>query len=248
VFIPDERTGKLTPNRMIYPSFWARLEGEKLKPILPEQILAAGVDSILGEKPDPKHFVPMSTLTEQQIIQVLDKLAAATPPAVKPADAIGAPATAPATASATTQAATTQPSPSSLPGEPVFVTGGWVYKRAPGGKLETQWREGASPYFWAIGHDVRSAQQALGARGCVECHANPAPIFDAKVSTASLIADRSVLNPMHAARPESIAPLRVFAATYPLRWMLILIGYAAVLVIGLVLIRQGLRVVSRGAA
>ena len=237
VFITDERTGKLTPHRMIYPSFWARLENEKLKPMLPEEILAADVESILGEKPDPKHFDPMAPLTEQQIIQILDKLAAATPPAIKPADAIGAPTTMPATAPSTTQA--------SPAGEPVFVTGAWVYKRAAGGKLESFWREGASPYYWPIGHDVRGAQQALGARGCVECHATPAPIFDSKVSTASLIANASVLNPMHAARPDSIASLRLFAATYPLRWLLILIGYVSAGVVGLVLIKQVLRVMSQ---
>src|SRR5207237_9018301 len=71
VFLRDERTGKLTPNRLLYPSFWARLDDAlALRPILPEQVLAAGAGEILGQKPDAKAFVSNSVLSEQQIVQV----------------------------------------------------------------------------------------------------------------------------------------------------------------------------------
>src|SRR5439155_11496369 len=132
VFLGDERTGKLAPNRLLYPSFWARIDGNFLKPLLPGQVIAAGAGDILGEKPDAKAFVPMSALTEQQITQVFDKLAAFVPPPLMPADAIGAPTTAPTSSPATATTATTAPVPA---GELVFVTGGWAYQRGAGGKL-----------------------------------------------------------------------------------------------------------------
>jgi Cytochrome c3 len=33
------------------------------------------------------------------------------------------------------------------------------------------------PYLWPLAHDVRPARQALGARGCTECHAEDAALF-----------------------------------------------------------------------
>src|SRR5207302_1167284 len=119
VFMRDERTGKLTPNRLLFPSFWARLDDAlALHPILPEQVVAAGAADILGEKPDAKAFVPMSMLSEQQIIQVLDKLAQSVKPATMPTEARHIAA----------NVVTNIPA-----GEPVFVTGGLVYLRAAGG-------------------------------------------------------------------------------------------------------------------
>jgi hypothetical protein len=245
VFLVDHRTGKLTPNRLLYPSYWAHLEGETLRPMLPEQVLAAGAGEILGDKPDPKAFVASSPLSEQQIVQVLDKIAAFVPPSVKPADAIGAPTTLRTTAATTAASTAPTPAPSSPAGEPVFVTGGVAYKRGGGGKLEATWPAAAAPYAWPIGHDVRGAQQALGARGCTECHANPAPVFDSAVSNASLIADRSASHPMHSFSSRSIASLRVFAATYPLRWLLIVIGYLSAAVLALVWLKQKLPAIGR---
>jgi len=226
VFIRDDRTEMLTPNRIIYPSFWARIEGNFLKPIAPEQV-AAAAGEILGDKPDAKAFAAMEPLTDQQVIAVLDKLAGFAPPPPKPADAIGPPTTAPAT------------TPSS--GEPVFVTGGMAYRRA-NGKLESSIRPGSGPYYWPLAHDVRGAQQALGARGCTECHAKRAPFFESNVSTASVIANASAMIPMHSG--ESIGSLRAFAATYPLRWVVIVIGYLSAIVLLLVYLKQKLSVIG----
>lgn len=39
------------------------------------------------------------------------------------------------------------------------------------------------PYAWPFAHDVRPAGQSLGARGCLECHAQDAPFFFAEVET-----------------------------------------------------------------
>jgi hypothetical protein len=43
----------------------------------------------------------------------------------------------------------------------------------------------AQPYTWAFAHDVRPARQALGVKGCTDCHAADSPIFFGKVTAAS---------------------------------------------------------------
>jgi hypothetical protein len=245
---------------MVVPSFWGRMDDQrKITPIPPEQVIAAGVESILGEKPSDKEFAAITSLTEEQIGQVLEKLAAAPPPTIKPGDVVmsggdGAPTTAPAT-SATTETTTgpvasiAAPAPPAAwaSGEPVFVTGLKVYKRGSGGKLDTIASAAAAPYYWPIGHDVRGAQQALGARGCTECHASGAPIFDAKVDTASLMTGASTTGTMAQWRMESTGALGAFAATYPLRWLLILIGYVSAGILLLVILSRAMQILARGA-
>src|SRR5439155_1465842 len=99
----------------------------------------------------------------------------------------------------------------------------------------------AAQYAWALAHDVRGAQQALGARGCVECHARGAPIFDGAVSLASALTGDAIPSmPMHEMRHDSMGALRAFAATYPLRWVLIVNGYLSATVLALVWLKQKL--------
>jgi hypothetical protein len=234
VFFRDEHTGKLTPNRLFYPSFWARLDERVApRPLLPEQVAAvAGTGEVLGPKSAAKAFTANSTLTEQQIIQVLDKLAAAVPPATMPSG----------------DRHITENVVTAIPvNEPVFVTGGLVYLRPAGGsgKLASIGAPGCEPYTWPIAHDVRGAQQALGARGCTECHTNGSPFFDSSVNTASLLANASTTVPMHVAASDRIASMRVFNATYRLRWPLIFLGYFSATVLLLVYLKQKLPAIGR---
>jgi hypothetical protein len=61
-------------------------------------------------------------------------------------------------------------------GEPVFLAAGKMY-RVEKGKLLAEENEAAAPYSWALGHDVRPARQALGAKGCADCHSTDSPEF-----------------------------------------------------------------------
>jgi hypothetical protein len=252
----EDAGGRIAPHRVMIPSFWGRLrDNEKITPIPPEQMIAAGADAILGEKPDEKESHAIEPLTEQQITQVLEKLAAAPPPVIKPGDVVSAnsgPTTAPTTAATepatTATAAPVAATPAWASGEPVFVTGMKVYKRGTGGKLATLVSAAAAPYYWPLAHDVRGAQQALGARGCTECHASGAPIFDAKVDTAAVITGASTTGTMAQWRMESTGALGAFAATYPLRWLLILIGYASAGILLLAILLRAMQKIAGRAA
>jgi hypothetical protein len=69
-----------------------------------------------------------------------------------------------------------------IEGTPVYVSGGKAYRFAGDGKVETFEHAAAKPYAWPVAHDVRPARQALGAGGCVECHAEGAPLFYGSVA------------------------------------------------------------------
>jgi hypothetical protein len=73
-------------------------------------------------------------------------------------------------------------------GTPVYVAGGRVHSLKAGGGLTSEENAAAQPYLWPIAHDVRPASQALGAKGCQDCHDAASPVFFGKVSVDSPIA------------------------------------------------------------
>jgi hypothetical protein len=237
-----ESSGALAPHRMVHPAFWGRMNGETITPIQPKHVLAAGAGDILGAAPDAKHHVPFEPLTNEQVAQVLGKLAAAQPPEVPPAEVVTAraPTTAPTTNAAVPAWAT---------GEPVYVTGGKAYQRTADGKsIEPFAHKAAEPYAWPLGHDVRPAAQSLGARGCVECHSSGGEIFNSTVSSAAVLTGASHNTPMHAINGQPMGALSAFATTYPLRPILIVVGYVAAGVLAIVILAGAVRALNRRGA
>ena len=99
-------------------------------------------------------------------------------------------------------------------------------------------------YAWPLAHDVRPAQQSLGARGCIECHTNGAPIFDSTTDSAAVLTAASTARPMHALRGDAMGALRTFAATYPLRPVLIVIATLSAAALALVLLAYAMRALN----
>ncbi len=241
--VAEDEPGKITPHKLIYPAFWGRLNGNVITPISPDGVRAAvkaSATKLFGAPPDPKEVEEFKPLTNDQVLDALGKiaenLAVTSLMAVKTTDVTPAVLVSP----------TTQPSAQSSPGEAVYVTGGKAYKRSADGKvLEAFDNDAAKPYAWALAHDVRGAQQALGARGCTDCHASGAPIFDGQVSTASILVDAKASRPMHELRGDSTAALAAFAATYPMRPILITVGFASAILLGLTLLTYATKAISR---
>lgn len=74
-------------------------------------------------------------------------------------------------------------------GTPIYVSGGKSYRVGEDDRLTVKEIEAARPYAWPIAHRVRPARQALGARGCTECHAADAPFFYGSVTAAGPLPD-----------------------------------------------------------
>lgn len=73
--------------------------------------------------------------------------------------------------------------------KPAFVAGGKVYQLDAEKRLEVINNPQAQPYAWAIGHDVRPARWALGARGCTDCHSDDAPFIHERVTAQAPVPD-----------------------------------------------------------
>lgn len=69
-------------------------------------------------------------------------------------------------------------------GAALYIRDGRIYSLADG-KLNSAPSAAHSAYRWPLAHDVRPAAQALGARGCTDCHAGDAPIYFGSTSSAA---------------------------------------------------------------
>jgi len=194
VFLRDE-TGKLSPHRMMWPAFWGKMKGDAITPIVitedkvrpmkkffralgtrksrdtfTAKFVEAKLSSnekkaILGEE---RYKVSHHQWTEEE----KEKIAAAQkakglkvwqenlPKALEELKKF-----------ITDEGAI-----------PVYVSGGKAYRLAKEGKVETFENVAAKPYAWKLGHDVRPARQALGVKGCYDCHTIGSPIFYGKVT------------------------------------------------------------------
>ena len=77
-------------------------------------------------------------------------------------------------------------------GTPVFVTAGKAYRLSGEKDIEQFDHAAAEPVSWPLSHDVRSARQSLGVKGCTECHTPGSSIFYATVSSAGPAPDTGV--------------------------------------------------------
>jgi hypothetical protein len=198
--------GKIAPFKMVWPSYWARLKGTNLAPILPTE--AAKTVTLPQPSSEDVGRDPYNTkpLTDPQIQQALASF---------PADP--------------------------AKGEPVFIAAGKLY-RLEKGVLQSSENPAGKPYAWALGHDVRPAAQALGARGCADCHASDAPIYFATVAARGPVAVTNGLRKeMWDLRGDDKTVASFFAFTFHFRPMLKVIVFSAALLVLGVLVHYGLR-------
>ena len=121
-------------------------------------------------------------------------------------------------------------------GEAVYIAAGKLY-RLEAGKLKSSEHEAAKPYSWALAHDVRPANQAVGARGCGDCHAADSPIYFGTVAALGPVeAKKGVSKRMWEFRGDSQKLASTFAFTFVFRPMLKYVTFgSAIIVFGVLL-------------
>lgn len=125
-------------------------------------------------------------------------------------------------------------------GQPVFVAAGKLH-RLDNGKLVSEEHAAAKPYAWPLAHDVRPAGQALGVRGCADCHSLDSPIYFGKVTPRGPVETASAsAKPMWALRGDNETLASTFAFTFKFRPMLKCVCFSSALVIGAILLAFGL--------
>ncbi len=79
-----------------------------------------------------------------------------------------------------------------------YIANGRKFTLSEEGVLVDENHPSAEPVSWAFGHDVRGGAQALGAKGCRECHASDTPfLFGTVTATGPLLTGRSRAVAMH---------------------------------------------------
>lgn len=110
----------------------------------------------------------------------------------------------------------------SVKGTPAYISAGKLYKLDDSGTLSEEEHPSAKPYLWSIGHNVRPAAQALGARRCEDCHSPDAPFFFGKVSGDTPLQSRAgafmIMNELIGTRrPTYVGVNRFF------KWLIIVV-------------------------
>ena len=137
-------------------------------------------------------------------------------------------------------------------GVAVYVSGGKLYQLNGQGQLESSKHEAAGPYTWPLAHNVRPAQQSLGAKGCGDCHTTDAAIFFGEIPVVSAVASaQGETLPMTELAEEDALYWWAFNASFVFRPMLKVVGFSTAGLLLLILLAYGLaglRHVSRSVA
>ena len=153
--------GPIAPHHALWPAFWGRRIGDDVTP-LSLDVVRPEVEKILAAKRSAQ--MPQEDDAPSVVVETVLESADIAPVLERLA------------ASA------------AFEGTPVYVSGGALHELNTSGELIATQHAAAEPYVWPFGHDVRPAAQALGARGCADCHADGAPFFYGEVAPTSPLA------------------------------------------------------------
>jgi LSD1 subclass zinc finger protein len=102
----------------------------------------------------------------------------------------------------------------------VYVAHGQVWELAADGKLSAKEEKAAEAVSWAVGHDVRPARLARGAKPvkCADCHTVDSAFFFGQIeSTGPLLTARKLVRAQHAFMALSGSYNKVFGTTFLMR-------------------------------
>jgi hypothetical protein len=135
-------------------------------------------------------------------------------------------------------------------GPAVYIAGGKLHRLDAAGRVRAEDHAQAQPYLWPLAHDVRPASQALGAKGCEECHSTDAALFFGNVAVDSpLAAERAVPWKMNRFETNLDAVYQArLARTWKYRSWLKGAGLLAAGLLLLFLLAYGLRALERLSA
>lgn len=107
--------------------------------------------------------------------------------------------------------------------QPVYIAHGKLWELAADGTLAAKEDQAAAPVSWALGHDVRPARMARGAKPikCADCHTVGSEFFFANVtSTGPLLTAKNMVQSQIAFMGLSNSYNKLFGLTFMVRPML----------------------------
>jgi hypothetical protein len=178
--------GQVRPHRQMWPAFWGVMKDEKITPLDLEDTYET-LRRVLRIRRDFREEIGSVRITSDEREKVLG------PERAKLDESQWTDADRAKLAAYTLEKSEKQfreKLPSALKelkdkaagGTPVYVSGGKVYALGADGGLSVTTNPAAEPYSWPLAHEVRPARQALGVKGCVECHSPGSSIFYSSVA------------------------------------------------------------------
>jgi hypothetical protein len=147
-------SGKIEPHNLIFPSYWAIMDGDSIQPLPLKHVQPIFLSLIAADTlTDSTNYAIINSgkwpvITTGLLTKTLDTLATV----------------------------------NSTDGVPVFVNSGRIYQLDEDGNITSIKHDAAKPYTWAFAHNVRPAVQALGANGCSDCHSLSSAFHFGKVN------------------------------------------------------------------
>ncbi|MCA9131344.1 MAG: hypothetical protein KDB22_29870, partial [Planctomycetales bacterium] len=219
----DVAAAKLTPHRMMWPSFWGIVDSGKVQPLNPEAVyeLVRRPLKVRREFTEELAEVKLSLSVRKELLgeersrakdedrtdEEKQKIAAAESEARKAQ--VGE-------RIAESLASIEKEYPDK---QAVYISGGMGFVRDGESAIKPlpaeQLGSAADPYAWPMAHSVRPARQALGAEGCTQCHNTDALIFKAQVQPVGLLPDQeTVAVPVHDLQQVDIERLAVWSSLF----------------------------------
>jgi len=131
-------------------------------------------------------------------------------------------------------------------GKYAYISSGRMFTLGTEGKLVASSNKAADPCAWPIAHEVRSSKQALGVRGCTDCHSKTSPfLFTDVKAVGPLKTSQMQVRPMHEFQGLDAPFQKLFGWTFKFRSLFKFGLMGAVCLIGAVLLLYGLLALNR---
>jgi len=236
--------GVIEPHNVLWPAFWGVLRDEAVSP-LPLDVVRPVVDA---------YFASFEPPESSDVQHPGDEPAIPAPEAAEPVPTEETPENARMAKAHSRIAETDIPlilaslaASGDVDGVPVYVAGGRLHK-LDSGKLVHSEHPAAQPYSWALGHDVRSAAQSLGAGGCGDCHSDGAGFFFGVVTPdAPIRLEATPSRPMYALQGYDRNLIEAWDTSIWLRKAYLIGGCIVGVVLALALVRYGYAGLERAA-
>jgi len=132
--------------------------------------------------------------------------------------------------------------------DPVYVSGGRLFRLDKAGRLVARRNKAAGPVTWPLAHNVRPAQQSLGWGGCTDCHRGGSDFFFARLEGTGPLLTKSI-EKRSASSFMGLGGLfqRIFGLSFTVRPLLKIVLAICAFAAGALLLAAGLAALGRWA-
>jgi hypothetical protein len=234
----------LYPYRMVWPAFWGTMSEDEITPLHPEMVNDAirRVLRVRRGKTFTSTMMDVKLSKDEKIEALGEERAAVSEEELNEEEqakleaALAKKAVAEFTEKLAKALGNLQEAIEEEGAKAVYISAGKAY-RLKGEAVEEFAHQAAEPYMWKLGHDVRPARWSTGAKGCYECHALGAPIFEGEVTALGPAPDTApVKRAMYELAEYDKTKLDAWALSFQGRSAFKWMGFIATGTVGLVLV------------